>query len=712
MEEKNVLMGQLDKGWTGNGKSIKTITFCVTEACNLACKYCYMVGKNNIKKLTFDIAKKAVDYILEDREFFDSDSVIWDFIGGEPFLEIDLIDRICDYIKQKMFLIDHPWFESYRFSFSSNGILYNTAKVQRFIDKNKGHLSVGLSVDGNKIKHDTSRVYPDGRGSYDDVIKNVPLWLEQFPSKSTKATFSHLDLPYLKDSIINLWNIGIKIVAANVVFEDAWEENDDIVFENQLKELADYVIEHKLWDEFSVRFFDPNIGLPLDRYEKDANFCGAGKMLAIDCEGNFFPCIRFLDFALCNKKGRKIGSVYTGINNEKVRAFQALDLLSQSDKKCVKCDVATGCAWCTGANYDFAATNTIYQRSTYICKMHKANVRANEYFWKRYSEVTGKISPLEINRLKRLGKLDGNKKYLQFILSDEITPHCRYKNWRKAENMMSQETFKKAIDFCEVNNITPVMLGKSDEIFRKYLRFDSIKSYLKQDEFIPIIKDSKDLKDENMQICIQKVSLDNLFDLYKNTREILKQCSRVNIVLEDIDSWGEEEIDIYKLQLDMIRNNVLKLYSKGVFKEINVLTDRLDLRYMDNCDCGEDTFALAPNGKIYICPAFYFYDESSDIGNLNDGISIKNDQLLRLDNSPICSKCDSFQCNRCKFLNWKITEELNVPSKKQCVISHIEREQSRLLQEELIKAGYIEKSNIIEKLSYSDPLEFILSRRG
>ena len=44
---------------------------------------------------------------------------------------------------------------------------------------------------------------------------------------------------------------------------------------------------------------------------------------------------------------------------------------------------AEGCAWCQGENYDAADTNTIYQRSTAICKMHKARVRANNYYWNK-----------------------------------------------------------------------------------------------------------------------------------------------------------------------------------------------------------------------------------------------------------------------------------------------------------------------------------------
>ena len=76
----------------------KDITFIVTKDCQLACKYCYLVGKNSKERMTWEIAKQAIDYILGHEEDFKEESVIWDFIGGEPFLEIDLIDKICDYL--------------------------------------------------------------------------------------------------------------------------------------------------------------------------------------------------------------------------------------------------------------------------------------------------------------------------------------------------------------------------------------------------------------------------------------------------------------------------------------------------------------------------------------------------------------------------------------------------------------------------------------
>lgn len=81
----------------------KNITFIVTKDCQLACKYCYLVGKNEKERMSWSVAKAAIDFILSHETDFKEQSVIWDFIGGEPFLEIDLIDMICDYIKVELF---------------------------------------------------------------------------------------------------------------------------------------------------------------------------------------------------------------------------------------------------------------------------------------------------------------------------------------------------------------------------------------------------------------------------------------------------------------------------------------------------------------------------------------------------------------------------------------------------------------------------------
>ncbi|MDE6256297.1 MAG: radical SAM peptide maturase, CXXX-repeat target family [Muribaculaceae bacterium] len=397
------LTKQTGRSWQ-NGTA-KNVTFIVTKDCQLACKYCYLIGKNEKERMTWEVAQKAIDYILANDQSFTEKSVIWDFIGGEPFLEIDLIDKICDYIKQEMYRLNHHWFNSYRFSFSTNGINYDSPKVQQFIDKNRQHLSIGITIDGTKKKHDLNRIWKgeSEKGSYEDVVRNIPLWLKQFPDGATKVTISSADIPYIKESVLHLYSLGIHEININVVFEDVWREGDDKIFEEQLISLADSIIDNQYYNNFACSFFADFIGKPLDSEKENQNWCGAGKMLAVDAAGNFYPCTRFAAYSLRDKKPIIIGNVRDGIDQNKLRPFLTLDRTTQSPQKCIDCEIASGCAWCQGENYDAADTDTIYQRSTAICKMHKARVRANNYYWNklfRKLELEGKREEFEMNRPK------------------------------------------------------------------------------------------------------------------------------------------------------------------------------------------------------------------------------------------------------------------------------------------------------------------------
>lgn len=379
----------------------KSITFIVTKDCQLACKYCYLVGKNEKERMSWETAKAAIDYILnhENDDMFNTESVVFDFIGGEPFLEIELIDRICDYLKVQMFSRNHHWFNSYRFSFSTNGINYDSEPVQRFIGKNIGHLSIGITIDGTRRKHDLNRVWKHSngeaeRGSYDDVVRNIPLWLSQFPDGGTKVTISSADIPYICESVLHLYSLGIHEVNINCVFEDVWHDGDDDAFEQQLMQLADAIIDGGYYTDYACSFFNEYIGKPMDPERDNQNWCGAGRMLSIDAAGNFYPCTRFAQYSLRSKKAWLIGNIRDGIDKNRLRPFLTLDRLTQSPRECIDCEVASGCAWCQGENYDAADTPTIYQRATAICKMHKARVRANNYYW---------------NKLYRKLELEGNR---------------------------------------------------------------------------------------------------------------------------------------------------------------------------------------------------------------------------------------------------------------------------------------------------------------
>ena len=91
----------------------REVTFIVTEACNLCCTYCYQHNKSQ-RVMPFDVAKRCVDVLFEEDarnseyiNFHDAHGIILDFIGGEPFLEIDLIDKIVDYFLDKARELNH-----------------------------------------------------------------------------------------------------------------------------------------------------------------------------------------------------------------------------------------------------------------------------------------------------------------------------------------------------------------------------------------------------------------------------------------------------------------------------------------------------------------------------------------------------------------------------------------------------------------------------
>ena len=64
---KPYVMGNLAVNvWRQN--KAQQLTFVVTQDCNLRCKYCYMVGKNDKHRMTLDIAKKIIDYFIDHKE--------------------------------------------------------------------------------------------------------------------------------------------------------------------------------------------------------------------------------------------------------------------------------------------------------------------------------------------------------------------------------------------------------------------------------------------------------------------------------------------------------------------------------------------------------------------------------------------------------------------------------------------------------------------
>lgn len=198
----------------------------------------------------------------------------------------------------------------------------------------------------------------------------------------------------------------------------------------------------------------------------------------------------------------------------------------------------------------------------------------------------------------------------------------------------------------------------------------------------------------------------SLFDSEADIIKALENVSRLNIVLTDLETFTDEDFAAYKTLLEKLSKAIEQMYIAGMAPQLNLLTDRMMLQKMNNCGAGDTNITLAPNGKFYVCPAFYYEDEEDSIGDLEHGLDIRNKQLYKLEYAPICRHCDAYQCKRCVWLNRKLTLEVNTPSHEQCVLAHLERNASRELLNNIRKHGtFLPEQEEIKAIDYLDPFD-------
>lgn len=306
--------------------------------------------------------------------------------------------------------------------------------------------------------------------------------------------------------------------------------------------------------------------------------------------------------------------------------------------------------------------------------------------------------------------------YLVILLDDTSVAYCHANNPLTERNLMPIDTLKKAILFGMKQNLMIQYVYPDYELPTEY------------DEVIESIDHVKIGKDVQVLNEIPKaVTTDNLVlrltiaDFIAHQYDIaalLPQVKRLNICLTDIESFTDAQQEDYKKALATLNAVLVNLYKSQQQPQVNILTDRLTLTEMHNCEAGIGNITVAPNGKFYLCPAFYYdekmgisnrmnhktKDASRSVGDLDGGLDIPNKQLLQLDHAPLCRICDAYHCNRCIWLNDRLTWDANTPSHQQCVIAHLERNAARDLQQQL-KAANLQAGEEMKEISYLDPFD-------
>ena len=153
--------------------NVKQVTFEITDACNLNCRYCgygELYDDFDKRKGTFmdsRVAKTLIKYLAD---FWNSDSntsygknIFISFYGGEPLLHMPFIKDIVAYCEQL-----NLKYNSFVFSLTTNALLLNK-HIDFFAEK---EFRLLVSLDGNRVNN-SYRISSNNKESFDQVISNI-----------------------------------------------------------------------------------------------------------------------------------------------------------------------------------------------------------------------------------------------------------------------------------------------------------------------------------------------------------------------------------------------------------------------------------------------------------------------------------------------------------------------------------------------------------
>jgi len=310
--------------------------------------------------------------------------------------------------------------------------------------------------------------------------------------------------------------------------------------------------------------------------------------------------------------------------------------------------------------------------------------------------------------------------YLIILLDDASTSYCHYESKSPSNHLIELPTLKAGIRFAMKENLMIQFVYPESDLSNDYK--EAIET-IDHSKIIPSTSPMVDEADivvfnnwkdaigfalESSSTYVLRICKVDLFAQVDVIKTLISKVSRLNLVIIDIDSFKDDDFVKYQDVLASFSNEVEKLFKEGKTPQLNVITDRIALTQMNNCNAGYNNITLAPNGKFYICPAFYYSEEDREVfcvGDLQNGLSIKAANLYKLPYAPLCRICDAYQCKRCVWINRKMTYDITTPSHEQCVLSHIERNVSRNILENVRKEKEFYPEQDIKEIDYLDPFD-------
>jgi radical SAM protein with 4Fe4S-binding SPASM domain len=293
--------------------------------------------------------------------------------GGEPLMEKELLKHIIEsteYLSNQI--------KGFHVMIFTNLTLMDR-KFLEYI-KQYPYVRLSMSVDGNKQSHDECRIYPDGSGSYDDVIKSFELY------KKVYGLDPDYTLSYHSCSVLSPDNYCYYLDCVNEYRNFkygefiTWPARDIIWSDEDINNLR--IIHDKATDIFIEEY--PKNGL-VDRWllwtignyiHNAVGNCPPKHRLSVIYNGDIYPCQRFEEI----DTKFKLGDVFNGIN-ESSYSYMA-DLLTPTLLLCKSCKygINPGCrGQCLSGCLEL--NKSVLEPIDSVCLINKINYDSARKLW-------------------------------------------------------------------------------------------------------------------------------------------------------------------------------------------------------------------------------------------------------------------------------------------------------------------------------------------
>lgn len=353
---KNKIMDELAGVYTSH------LMLIVTEDCNLRCKYCVYSGvydnqrTHSKKYMSKTVAKKAIDNYIAHLEKIKSKNAMVQptitFYGGEPLLGFETIKYALEYSNKK-------YNGLFKYSVTVNGTLLTKEVVDTLV---KYDLLLVISLNGNKLEHDKYRIFSNGNGTHDIIMRNLSYIYMHYPDfyqhnisfSTTYDTSTNLIKlsEYFDDPNATLTNKPITISKISSEFTDWYSQfsNEENVlflkhFEKIRSEFIAALKNQENLTNFQKALFLKPLKMVLNRYigEKTSVIpftspCIPGMKIAVDVSGNLHVCEKI-------NSSRPIGNIDTWIDLDKTVELMS-SYLQTLYPRCINCPISRVCGTC------------------------------------------------------------------------------------------------------------------------------------------------------------------------------------------------------------------------------------------------------------------------------------------------------------------------------------------------------------------------------